>query len=152
MSSKLREESTRTKGPAMAQAMVSWRVGQAHAHFYCVWLEPEEARAKECLACLFLMPIGPVGPQVPDLSFDESCGTEFSLILFSFSKECLTGNHHRSKHSAVPCTKTLWVLWSAWVLEEQGTASHCPFISRDQSIGLSSKQGSNQRPKPALCP
>lgn len=33
-----------------------------------------------------------------DLSSDESGGTEFSLILFSFSKECLTGNHHRSKH------------------------------------------------------
>lgn len=39
---------------------------------------------------------------MPDLSFDESGGTEFSLILFSFSKECLTGNHHRSKHAGVP--------------------------------------------------
>lgn len=33
-----------------------------------------------------------------DLRFDESGGNEFSLILFSFSKECLTGNHHRSMH------------------------------------------------------
>lgn len=57
-----------------------------------------------------------------DLSPDESSGAEFSLILFSFSKECLTGNHHRSKNTRVPCTKSLQVLWSALAL---GRARNC---------------------------
>lgn len=51
-----------------------------------------------------------------DLSPDERGGTEISLILFSFSKECLTWNHHRSKHTGVPCIKGLGLLWTLRVL------------------------------------
>jgi len=37
---------------------------------------------------LSLTPTFPGGDNVLDLSFDENDGREFSLILFSFSKEC----------------------------------------------------------------
>lgn len=37
--------------------------------------------------------------RVPDLSHDERDGSGFSLILFSFSKECYWRTHHRSKHA-----------------------------------------------------
>ena len=55
-----------------------------------------------------------------DLSSDESGGTEFSLILFSFSKECLTGNHHRSKLVGVHCIK--WFQYSGvlWLWGDNG--------------------------------
>lgn len=36
---------------------------------------------------------------MPDLSHDERDGSGFSLILFSFSKECYWRTHHRSKHA-----------------------------------------------------
>lgn len=36
---------------------------------------------------------------VLDLSHDERDGSEFSLILFSFSKECYWRTHHRSEHA-----------------------------------------------------
>lgn len=36
---------------------------------------------------------------VLDLSHDERDGSEFSLILFSFSKECYCRTHHRSQHA-----------------------------------------------------
>ena len=67
-----------------------------------------------------------------DLSSDESGGTEFSLILFSFSKECLTGNHHRSKHLGVHCIK--WFQYSGvlWLRGEQWTAGHCQSTAREQ--------------------
>ena len=37
---------------------------------------------------LSLTPTFPGGDNVLDLRFDENDGREFSLILFSFSKEC----------------------------------------------------------------
>lgn len=36
-----------------------------------------------------LTPAMPGEDNVPDLSFDENDGSEFSLILFRFSKECI---------------------------------------------------------------
>lgn len=62
---------------------------------------------------------------MPDLSPDESSGAEFSLILFSFSKECLTGNHHRSKNTRMQRTKNIQVLCSAQAL---GRARKCKTI------------------------
>lgn len=43
-------------------------------------------------------PAVPVRGSVLDLRHDESDGLELSLILFSFSKECFLGHHHRSEH------------------------------------------------------
>src|SRR5512144_160263 len=86
----------------------------------------------ECLGSLCLTPIAPGRPKMLELSSDESGGTEFSLILFSFSKECLTGNHHRSKHVGVHCIK--WFQYSGvlWLWGEQWTAGHCQSTAREQ--------------------
>lgn len=82
---------------------------------------------------------------VPDLSPDESSGAEFSLILFSFSKECLTGNHHRSKNTRVPCTKSIKVLWSAQALGRAKSCKAFP-IHYQGAMGPSSTLGSTEMP------
>lgn len=103
------------------------------------------------MGSLCLTPIAPGRPKMLDLSLDESGGTEFSLILFSFSKECLTGNHHRSKHIGVHCTK--WFRYSGmlWLWGEQGTARHCPYTARGQwaeAPNLGETRGPKHAPYP----
>lgn len=103
------------------------------------------------MASLCLTPIAPGKPKRLDLSPDESGGTEFSLILFSFSKECLTGNHHRSKHTGVHNTKWIQNSGVLGLWGEQGTARHCPSIAREQ-WAEAPNLGATRGPKPAPCP
>lgn len=69
---------------------------------------------------------------VLDLSSDDSSGAEFSLILFSFSKECLTGNHHRSRHTEMPCPKRYRCSGLPTLWEVQGTAWYSPRVNGEQ--------------------
>lgn len=105
----------------------------------------------EWLASLCLTPIAPERSKMLDLSPDESGGTEFSLILFSFSKECLTGNHHRSKHTGVHCT--MWIQYSGvlGLWGEQRGARHCASIAREQ-WAEAPNLGATRGPKHAPCP
>lgn len=105
----------------------------------------------ECLGSLCLTPIAPGRPKMLDLSSDESGGTEFSLILFSFSKECLTGNHHRSKLVGVHCIK--WFQYSGvlWLRGEQWTAGHCQSTAREQ-WAEAPNMGETRGPRHAPCP
>lgn len=60
-------------------------------------------RSRNTRKMLCLATAASAAANVLDLSHDERDGSEFSLILFSFSKECYWRTHHRSEHAGRGC-------------------------------------------------